>query len=510
MPSSEEWVDVKAPRETRNLIDVYDFGVDGQPQAKQVLKHEDCMNLEDDLQNLPEQGESCRVYLMATDGTMKRIITNYLQTLGADVDERNEKGFDSLTSQWSKTRPRTPHSLDLFVKAPSERPTSFENNFDSPRLLSRVARVTPSIAFYRTDGDALISEATGALLTSIIVRLTNVQKVVIDIQASRSTFAYWHNDYLPELFTQYVRIFLEESKEQNRYQKRELCQELRIQLYLLRFYSTYLRLYKDLWMYVEQYHQSQSHIVNPGYPKLQLSTMAVIVDSVHDCNLFLDAAMANSVMLSSLVDVMRATFIEATETELRYFLAEIEATSNWLSKPFAQLTSRMSRNVELTNLLRSMQESINSRTLNLLAYIFLPMSLATSLLSMSTRFAELGPLLYDFCGVIVLFASLLLMVFLMLKIYQRIKNITQFEERRNLDSRHTRNIFYGLLFWAFVVILWPIVLSSFIVGMVVDISLGGRILGLGLAVLVGLGLIFFGFAYCLVDILESWERADTG
>lgn len=64
---------------------------------------------------------------------------------------------------------------------------------------------------------------------------------------------------------------------------------------------------------------------------------------------------------------------------------------------------------------RNIDESSNLRMLTVLATIFLPLSLACGILSMQTRFEDLSYLLYDFCGVIVILLTLVVVILAMVK-----------------------------------------------------------------------------------------------
>ena len=78
----------------------------------------------------------------------------------------------------------------------------------------------------------------------------------------------------------------------------------------------------------------------------------------------------------------------------------------------ARRNGSLERRLKIFELSKNAQEQARNWLLSILASVFLPLSLATSILSMQTRFVDLHFLLYDFCGVIVLLATLVLMVLL--------------------------------------------------------------------------------------------------
>jgi hypothetical protein len=88
-------------------------------------------------------------------------------------------------------------------------------------------------------------------------------------------------------------------------------------------------------------------------------------------------------------------------------------SENW--KIAKQLISKENRRYELFKRALDVQDSQNVMILTTLAAVFLPVSLASSLLGMQTRVLHLGFLLYDFTGVCVLLGTLVLLTYPFLK-----------------------------------------------------------------------------------------------
>jgi hypothetical protein len=173
------------------------------------------------------------------------------------------------------------------------------------------------------------------------------------------------------------------------------------------------------------------------------------------------------------IDFASITDFEYTAVELRAMCEDLKRSSN-------QLTTRLESNMRLFELLRSFHESSKVQLLGLLAAIFLPLSLASSLLSMQTRLTDLHYLLYDFCGVIVLLGTIVLIIVILLKLFARFKD--KMAEWKSNTSRFyipwvSHKLQYGVLGW--LVVVWALLLSSFLVGMVRDVPLGLKILGYG-------------------------------
>lgn len=271
----------------------------------------------------------------------------------------------------------------------------------------------------------------------------------------------------------------------------ECPQELRLQLYLLQFYRTAMRLYEDFSVHVGAYDQTRSHGQGPQHSAIQPSVLADVVADAYHYNTFVDTATATATTAKSLVGVIRATSVgQEMTTDIQCLLAETEAYSDGLASPFTQLTNRLGHHIALSSMSRNISDSFFNRLLSVLASIFLPLSLATSLLSMSTRFIDLGPLLYDFCGVVLLFASLVILVLLLLqKGYQWLHWIAKTTEFRETVGSHLARSFLSAphnksALWVCLSVAWLMIMSSFLVGMIIDINLGFRILGYGIAGLV--------------------------
>ncbi|KAK3311555.1 uncharacterized protein B0T15DRAFT_549165 [Chaetomium strumarium] len=153
--------------------------------------------------------------------------------------------------------------------------------------------------------------------------------------------------------------------------------------------------------------------------------------------------------------------------------------------PQADTARRGAERLLLLSLSRDMSQSKNVQILTLLATIFLPLSLSAGILSMQARFKDLGQLLYDFFGVVVLLAAAVaLLVFAML-VFSLLNEVESTLHHKVLYVRLVRPLLLvtlvsvGLDFGA-------LVLSSFVVGMFKDVRLGASILGYGTAVAVGL------------------------
>jgi hypothetical protein len=162
---------------------------------------------------------------------------------------------------------------------------------------------------------------------------------------------------------------------------------------------------------------------------------------------------------------------------------------------------------QLLKELREVTQSYRSYWLTTLAAIFLPLSLATSILSMQTRVAELHSLLFDFFGIAFMIGSFVVICgpairFLMLKwssfkmwltslVDQAMDEAARRDEAAGKDfslkkanalMRRLKHIAKSPLY-----ILWALILASFLVGMSRDARLGLEVLGYELVAILSIG-----------------------
>lgn len=192
----------------------------------------------------------------------------------------------------------------------------------------------------------------------------------------------------------------------------------------------------------------------------------------------------------SLIEVMRSRLASSQDCEsLLCLMAEMEGHCSALTTTMARLNSSLERRLKLFEVSKNVKEQARNWLLSILASVFLPLSLATSILSMQTRFADLHLLLYDFCGVMVLLATLVLLVlFVITFLHFCRERLAKFEVNHmfgTIVSRVTTFTFFVLLG-----ISWMITMASFLYGMLADVKVGLKILGFGAACVLGISLVF--------------------
>ncbi|KAK2030812.1 hypothetical protein LX32DRAFT_637870 [Colletotrichum zoysiae] len=174
-----------------------------------------------------------------------------------------------------------------------------------------------------------------------------------------------------------------------------------------------------------------------------------------------------------------------------------------------ELDSNIENDLKLLNLSREIGQTNSVKRLTLLATIFLPLSLAAGILSMQTRFRDLGVLIYDFFGVVVISLAFLFLILLGLTVYDFVTGrLDELEETRPggnpLLPRRTLKASRRLTIvtWAFLAAVGLFILASFVIGMFKDTDLGAKILGIGMAVILGIPY----YVVCILLVLRTLKK----
>jgi hypothetical protein len=171
--------------------------------------------------------------------------------------------------------------------------------------------------------------------------------------------------------------------------------------------------------------------------------------------------------------------------EFRELLIEVQGICTEVRQRSDSISKRLEGRLKFIEIGQNYYETSGLRLLSLLAIIFLPLSLASSLLSMQTRFVDLHYLLYDFFGVIVLLGTITAAIVVFLKCASwRSETLNT----RVTHEKALKAIRGGITFM--IIIPWTLILSSFLVGMLKDVGLGLKILGFRFAVVGGFLLLF--------------------
>ncbi|KUL89638.1 hypothetical protein ZTR_00488 [Talaromyces verruculosus] len=193
-------------------------------------------------------------------------------------------------------------------------------------------------------------------------------------------------------------------------------------------------------------------------------------------------------------DFNTGTTFSRIETELRECCKEVR-------NRLARLNNEMDKNVKFLDLDRTLKQARNVERLTILATIFLPLSLAAGVLSMQSRFKDMGVLLYDFLGVSVLLGVFAVAVVVSLAFFNLIEEDVTKLFKANIFKRIWRLVLWYLALHILAIGL--LILTSFTVGMFKNVVLGWLILGYGLVVAIG-GPFVIGVLYSIGTVLSEY------
>ncbi|KAE9380803.1 hypothetical protein N431DRAFT_323469 [Stipitochalara longipes BDJ] len=181
---------------------------------------------------------------------------------------------------------------------------------------------------------------------------------------------------------------------------------------------------------------------------------------------------------------------DASKT-LETFLEGIHLDCRQLKKHAARIQAYDERRYKLYINALNIHESYSVRRLTSLATVFLPLSLAASMLGMQTRFVKLKLLLYDFVGVGLLLAVLMYTIYLMLKLASGKWRWRPFQQTSFFFRVWNKTLFLLLGFW---------LAGSFAAGMLRSASFGRYVFGISGAVLFGIIILV-----PIVVLLNDWK-----
>jgi hypothetical protein len=234
-------------------------------------------------------------------------------------------------------------------------------------------------------------------------------------------------------------------------------------------------------------------IMDPRFSILRPSVLREITADSYIYRDLHDTALDLTAPVLDLIGILESALaIPTASKEYKAFTAELQCQCRDITKTTSRFSSRLDHNMKYLDVSRNMQKIQRVWILSAPASLFLPLSIATGLLSMQSRFIDLQVLLYDFCGVVVLVGTVLILSFRLLRGYVHLKE--RFRAWMPTSKFQTRTQFFirSDAAVSIVVFGWALILASFLVGMIKDTRLGGRILGIGLATLTAGALVWFG------------------
>jgi hypothetical protein len=278
------------------------------------------------------------------------------------------------------------------------------------------------------------------------------------------------------------------------------------QAFLLQYYHANLNLFADfLQRFTTNYVEGRKQDFDPRSSKLQKWRLQEITTDSYHYQQFLGIGNKITARLESLLDIVKALVKDQTMPELFTLEPELRGCCKDIKGHLSRLSDDLEHHLRFLDLARNVSQTTNVQQLTLLATVFLPMSLAAGVLSMQSRFKDLGSLLYDFFGVVVLLAAIVMLLLVILSLLAYAKEQESRIEHNMVYRNLVRPILSTIVILGFL-IFGGLVLSSFIVGMFKDVVLGARILGYGTTVAVGVPVVITALVWgyeLISDLLES-------
>ncbi|KAH7235025.1 uncharacterized protein BKA55DRAFT_708962 [Fusarium redolens] len=194
------------------------------------------------------------------------------------------------------------------------------------------------------------------------------------------------------------------------------------QLFLLQFHHACLKLFIAFLNALEsdEIDHADDATTDPSLAELRQWNLKTITKRSYE---YRDLAEMGRKLIStteSLIDVVRSTPpVVDSSTHANKLMAidmELRGYCREANEQLQKFSDRLDHDLKYLELARNINQTRGVQQLTLLATIFLPLSLAAGVLSMQTRFKDLGTLLYDFFGVVVLLAAIVLIIMILLSL----------------------------------------------------------------------------------------------
>jgi hypothetical protein len=262
------------------------------------------------------------------------------------------------------------------------------------------------------------------------------------------------------------------------------CKQLLLLLYCHAVVEDYRH---EVYHLQADYARKKEGLSDPRRAKLTLSMLAEITRDACFYEEVKDRVGNLTGAIDALIEPLKLQLMDTTEfSQFQSLAIDLQSTCTDLKRIMDTLSATLENHLRLFELSRGVQDAQRVGLLSILASVFLPLSLATDLLSMQTRFANLHYLLYDFFGVLVLLGSIVIVILIVLRTYVWWKELLLQLDRNTTFRKHVRPAGF-IAFLCFFLSVWALLLSSFLVGMIKDVGLGLKILGYGVAAAVGIG-----------------------
>ncbi|KAI1013670.1 hypothetical protein LB503_010700 [Fusarium chuoi] len=193
-------------------------------------------------------------------------------------------------------------------------------------------------------------------------------------------------------------------------------------LFLLQFHHACLRLFFDFLtaLEVDEKEHADDSNTDYGFAELWQWNLKTITQRSYEYRDLREMARKLISTTESLIDVVRSSphVVNSTSCTNKFMAIEMEIRGlcREANERVQSLSDQLDHDLKYLELARDINQTKGVQQLTLLATIFLPLSLASGLLSMQTRFKDLGTLLYDFFGVVMLLAAIVIIIMILLNL----------------------------------------------------------------------------------------------
>ncbi|KAG5743748.1 hypothetical protein H9Q70_013540 [Fusarium xylarioides] len=396
-----------------------------------------------------------------------------LKSSPEQVADSAATGFRAATLQWRSANPKPRYILegyDFLDSTSSRQGTASRFAQLIRKELAELAGRSRPLWTRAVRGLRLEGEVDGVLAASIVCETHTTEAVAREIRKT---------PFSPLTSTERFMSELRQLGASYRPQRTKGNLE---QIFMLQLHHANLNLFSDfLQRFATDYANPRMFMFDPRQTELWHWNLKAIVTDSQLCRKFTSLGDELTATTESLLDVVLAL---DDDKKLAVLSAEIRGCSKDITTRLSRISGDLDHHLQLFSMSRDMNQSGNVQMLTLLATIFLPLSLSAGVLSMQSRFKDLGDLLYDFFGVVVLLAAVVALFLVAMFVISSAKE---------LESRLWRYRWYKVYLrptllttvTAIALILGALVLTSFVVGMFKDVVLGAKILGYGIIAAVG-------------------------
>ncbi|KAI5921123.1 hypothetical protein F4810DRAFT_722887 [Camillea tinctor] len=259
------------------------------------------------------------------------------------------------------------------------------------------------------------------------------------------------------------------------------------QVFALRYYHANLNVFADLLhRLIKSYPELEQGDLNPEEFKLRQWRVREITNDSYQYQQFKNVGNEMTMALESLLDVVGVSLEEGQQRRRFAMLrAELQGSCRDVKLCVSRLSDDLEHDLKFLDLSRNVSQAI----------------------AMETRFKDLGPLIYDFFGVLTLIAT-----FVLILLAGLLGLATVQEQSVIRNSRWYSYFLSAPLLRLWLLVYGLLMLSSFLVGMFKDVALGAKIFGFGTAAILSFPWMVpvTWIVYSLIRDCMHWATQSTG